>query len=138
MSIFGLPNQDVTWAEFGKLTKNSKFRDSWIDAITSVVTSSLQGQLDVDNSQVIVSNDERHAFRVILTTGTRYFNGIREFSLYFVEYLAAQGRFHDSGAKRAGIELPFQVSVSRKKQRVLPHEYPDSGAQLAARAWPKH
>jgi hypothetical protein len=87
MSIFGLPNQDMTWAEFGKLTKNSKFRDSWIDAITSVVTSSLQGQLDVDNSQVIVSNDERHAFRVILTTGTRYFNGTREFNLYFVEYL---------------------------------------------------
>jgi hypothetical protein len=87
MSIFGLQDQEVTWADFAKLTKNSKFRDSWIDAITSVVTSSLQGQLDVDNSQVIVSNDERHAFRVILTTGTRYFNGMREFNLYFVEYL---------------------------------------------------
>jgi len=87
MSIFGLPDQEITWGEFGKLTQGSKFRDSWADAITSVVTSSLQGQLDVDNSQVIVSNDERHAFRVILTTGTRYFNGIREFNLYFVEYL---------------------------------------------------
>jgi hypothetical protein len=87
MSIFGLPDQDVSWGDFVKLTKNSKFRDSWIDAIGSVVNSSLQGQLDVDNSQVIVSNDERHAFRVILTTGTRYFNGIREFNLYFVEYL---------------------------------------------------
>jgi TIR domain len=87
MSIFGLQDQEITWGEFRQLTKNSKFRDSWIDAITSVVTSSLQGQLDVDNSQVIVSNDERHAFRVILTTGTRYFNGIREFNLYFVEYL---------------------------------------------------
>jgi hypothetical protein len=87
MSIFGLQNQEITWEEFVKLTQGSKFRDSWIDAITSVVTSSLQGQLDVDNSQVIVSNDERHAFRVILTTGTRYFNGIREFNLYFVEYL---------------------------------------------------
>jgi hypothetical protein len=87
MSIFGLLNQDITWGQFIKLTKNSKFSDSWIDAVTSVVTSSLQGQLDVDNSQLIVSNDERHAFRVILTTGTRYFNGIREFNLYFVEYL---------------------------------------------------
>jgi hypothetical protein len=87
MSIFGLPNQDTSWGDFVKLTKNSKFRDSWIDAVTSVVTSSLQGQLDVDNSQVIVSNDERRAFRVILTTSTRYFNGIREFNLYFVEYL---------------------------------------------------
>ncbi len=90
MSIFGLQNQEITWEEFGKLTKNSKFRDSWIDAITGVVTSSLQGQLDVDNSQVIVSNDERHAFRVIFTTGTRYFNGIREFNLYFVEYLRSR------------------------------------------------
>jgi|HubBroStandDraft_6_1064221.scaffolds.fasta_scaffold64209_2 hypothetical protein len=87
MSIFGLQDREVTWAEFRKLTKSSKFRDSWIDAITSVVASSLQGQLDVDNSQVIVSNDERHAFRVILTTGTRYFDGTREFNLYFVEYL---------------------------------------------------
>jgi TIR domain len=87
MSIFGLQDREITWGEFKKLTKSSKFRDSWIDAITGVVASSLQGQLDVDNSQVIVSNDERHAFRVILTTGTRYFNGTREFSLYFVEYL---------------------------------------------------
>jgi hypothetical protein len=87
MSIFGLASQEISWADFGKLTKNSKFRDSWIDAITSVVTSSLQSQLEVDNSQVIVSSDERHAFRVILTTSTRYFNGIREFNLYFVEYL---------------------------------------------------
>jgi len=87
MSIFGLQDREVTWGEFKKLTKASKFRDSWTDAITGVVASSLQGQLDVDNSQVIVSNDERHAFRVILTTGTRYFNGTREFSLYFVEYL---------------------------------------------------
>ena len=44
--------------------------------------------MDVDNSQVIVSDDGSHAFRVILTTGTRYFNGIREFNLYFVEYLS--------------------------------------------------
>src|SRR6202021_2143312 len=49
MSIFGLQDQEVTWGEFGKLTQGSKFRDSWTDAITSVVTSSLQGQLDVDN-----------------------------------------------------------------------------------------
>ncbi len=87
MSIFGLPSQELTWGDFCKLTRSSKFRDSWADAITSVVSSSLQGQLDVDNSQLIVSNDERHAFRVILTTGTRYFNGVREFNLYFVEYL---------------------------------------------------
>lgn len=106
MSIFGLPSQDLTWAEFGKLTQNSKFRNSWIDAITSVVTSSLQGQLDVDNSQLIVSNDERHAFRVILTTSTRYFNGLREFNLYFVEYLRPRDfGDHSSTLVLKGLEL---------------------------------
>src|SRR5208282_1136953 len=106
MSIFGLQDQEISWEEFKKLTKNSKFRDSWIDAIISVVSSSLQGQLDVDNSQVIVSNDERHAFRVIFTTGTRYFNGIREFNLYFVEYLRPRD-FGDSSTTLVlkGLEL---------------------------------
>lgn len=94
MSIFGLPSEPMTWYEFYRQTKNAKFRDSWVDAIGSVVCSSLQSQLDVDNSQVIVSYDEKHAFRVILTTGTRYFNGTREFNLYFVEYLK-RGDFGD-------------------------------------------
>ena len=88
MSIFGLPNQEASWESFATCAKSSKFGDTWIDAITSVLASSLQGQMDVDNSQVIVSNDGTHAFRVILTTGTRYFNGIREFNLYFVECLS--------------------------------------------------
>jgi hypothetical protein len=63
----------------------NKYLDSWIDAITKVVKFSLQNQLQKDNSQVIVSYDEKNAYRVILTTGTRYFNGGREFNLYFVE-----------------------------------------------------
>ncbi len=90
LSIFGLASVETTWDDFKKQSKQNKFLDSWTDAITSVVTSSLQSQLEVDNSQVIVSYDEKHAYRVILTTGTRYFNGIREFSLYFVEYLKRQ------------------------------------------------
>jgi hypothetical protein len=94
LSIFGLASVETTWEDFKKQTKQNKFRDSWLDAITSVITSSLQSQLEVDNSQVIVSYDEKHAYRVILTTGTRYFNGIREFSLYFVEYLR-RGDFGD-------------------------------------------
>jgi|GEM_PF-3888221 len=94
MSIFGLSSAQMTWSDFHEQTKSAKFRDSWIDAIGGVVTSSLQSQLDVDNSQVIVSYDEKHAFRVILTTGTRYFNGVREFNLYFVEYLK-RGDFGD-------------------------------------------
>jgi len=58
IAIFGLPNEEISWSEFARLTIKSKFRDSSIDAITSVITSSLQSQLDIDNSQVIVSNDE--------------------------------------------------------------------------------
>lgn len=88
MSIFGLSNQEVAWREFLGYARSTKFGDTWIDAITTVLASSLQGQMDVDNSQVIVSNDGSHAFRIILTTGTRYFNGIREFNLYFVESLS--------------------------------------------------
>jgi len=94
MSIFGLPSVETTWAEFQYLTRSLKFRDSWVDAITSVVTSSVQSQLEVDNSQIIVSYDAKHTFRVILTTGTKYFNGVREFNLYFVEYLR-RGDFGD-------------------------------------------
>jgi len=87
MSIFGLPSIEMSWEEFQEQTKQDKFRDSWVDAITSVVSSALQSQLEVDNSQLLVSHDEKHAYRVILTTGTKYFNGVREFNLYFVESL---------------------------------------------------
>jgi len=93
MSIFGLPSVETTWDGFQNLTKNAKFRDSWTDAITSVVTSSIQSQFEVDNSQIIVSHDAK-LFRVILTAGTKYFNGVREFSLFFVEYLR-RGDFGD-------------------------------------------
>jgi hypothetical protein len=109
MSIFGLPSVETTWADFQKLTQSVKFRDSWIDAITSVVTSSLQSQLEVDNSQVIVSYDAKHTFRVILTTGTKYFNGVREFNLFFVEYLR-RGDFGDPDTTVIfkGLELLFR------------------------------
>jgi hypothetical protein len=94
MSIFGLTSVEMTLSDFFRQTKNAKFRNAWMDAIGSVITSSLQSQLDVDNSQVIVSYDEKHAYRIILTTGTRYFDGSREFNLYFVEYLR-HGDFGD-------------------------------------------
>jgi hypothetical protein len=84
MSIFGLQNVNTTWGAFRQPTSN-RFLDSWIDAITKVVWSSLKNQLQIDNSQVIVSYDALNAYRVILTTGTRYFNGNREFNIYFVE-----------------------------------------------------
>ena len=93
MSIFGLPSTEMTWKEFQQQTRHNKFRDSWVDSISQVVTFSLKNQLAKDNSQVIVSYDGREAYRVILTTGIRYFNGNREFNIYFVEVL--RRRFGD-------------------------------------------
>jgi TIR domain len=87
MSIFGLPDEEISWGNFLTLIADNTHRDSWSDAIIRVVTSSLPNQIDVDNSQIIVSNDERHMYRVVLTTGTKYFDGTREFNLYFVEAL---------------------------------------------------
>jgi len=106
MSIFGLPSIETSWADFQEQTRQDKFRDSWVDAIARVVTSSLQTQLEVDNSQVIVSHDEEHTYRVILTTGTKYFNGVREFSLYFVEYLEPKDfGDHDTTVLFKGLEI---------------------------------
>ncbi|HUA63096.1 MAG TPA: hypothetical protein VML19_30360 [Verrucomicrobiae bacterium] len=85
MSIFGLPPGEITWGDFRKRI-GGKFAESWVDAISKVITYSMQNQLEADNSQVIVSYDGSEAYRVLLTTGTRKFNGDREFNLYFVEY----------------------------------------------------
>jgi transcriptional antiterminator Rof (Rho-off) len=105
MSIFGLAPAELTWEDFQKQTKASKFCDSWVDAITKVVTSSLRNQLAKDNSQVIVSYDEKLAYRVILTTGVRYFNGDREFNIYFVEALRKRFGDYETTVVFEGLEL---------------------------------
>jgi TIR domain len=87
MSIFGLPEAEITWSGFIAQVSDHKLGDSWRDAITSVVTSSLPNQIDVDNSQIVVSSDESHIYRLILTTSTTYHNGSKEFNLYLVEGL---------------------------------------------------
>ena len=87
MSIFGLQDDSLTWEKFLQSTAASKYQDSWRDAITSVVMSSFPNKIDVDNSQIIVSNDEAKTYRIILTTATRLYDDSREFNLYFVEAL---------------------------------------------------
>jgi hypothetical protein len=87
MAIFGLSDAPTTWEKFLQTTSASKFRDSWRNAIASVVMSSFPDKINVDNSQVIVSSDEAKAYRIILTTATRYYDDNREFTLYFVEAL---------------------------------------------------
>ena len=105
LSIFGLSSSELRWDEFQQQTRGCKFCDSWADAITKVVTSSLKNQLAKDNSQVIISHDEKLAYRVLLTTGVRYFNGDREFNIYFVECLRPRFGDRDTTIVFEGLEL---------------------------------
>jgi hypothetical protein len=87
MGIFGLPDVKTTWKQFLKSTSGNRYHDSWREAITSAIMSSFPDHINVDNSQVIVSSDEAKAYRVILTTATKYYDDNREFNIYFVEAL---------------------------------------------------
>jgi hypothetical protein len=87
MEIFGLPDNPMTWQKFLESTSENKFADSWREAITSVIISSLPDKINVDNSQIVVSNDEAKTYRLILTTATKCYDDNREFNLYFVETL---------------------------------------------------
>lgn len=83
-TVFGIQSPEITWSDLLQITNGSKFRDSWCEALTKVVRASLQNLLAEDSTEVIVAYDERTAYRMILTTGVRYFNGQREFNIYFV------------------------------------------------------
>jgi hypothetical protein len=87
MNIFGLPDEPLTWSEFVGRTKNQAFSDSWYDALTSVILSAFPDRIDVDNSQVIVADDGRTAYRVVLATAIKFYDDFREYNLYFVEML---------------------------------------------------
>jgi hypothetical protein len=86
MSIFGLGDEVMTWEKFLQLAKGPH-KDSWREAITSVILSSQAEQINVDNSQIILSSDESKTYRIVLTTATTYWDDSREFNLYFVETL---------------------------------------------------
>ena len=87
MKIFGLSDEPITWKKFLELTSTQPFADSWQDAITTVILSSFPDRVDVDNSQVILANDGKTGYRVILTTATKFYDDYREYNLYFVEML---------------------------------------------------
>jgi TIR domain len=86
MTIFGLGDEEITWERFLHLT-DGQYRDSWREAITSVILSSQAERINVDNSQVIVSSNGSTTYRIVLTTATKYWDDRREFNLYFVESL---------------------------------------------------
>jgi hypothetical protein len=85
MEIFGQQEPSLTWEEFLRRSPD-KYRDFWKDVIETVVVSSLPDLLDVDNSQIIAT--EARLYRVILSRSLRYFDGRREFHVYFVEGLS--------------------------------------------------
>jgi hypothetical protein len=87
MAIFGLPDEPITWERFLAATADHRLCASWREAIASVVRSSFPDRVNVDNSQIILSSDEVKAYRVILTTATKYYDDCREFNVYFVETL---------------------------------------------------
>jgi TIR domain len=86
MEIFGLPSVQLSWSEFLERAPD-KYRFTWKDVIETVIISSVPDRLDVDNSQIIVSKSEHQIYRVVLSRSVRYFDGRREFHLYFVESL---------------------------------------------------
>jgi hypothetical protein len=106
MGIFGLPDAAITWQNFLTSTAISKYADSWRQAITSVIGSSFPDRVNVDNSQIVISEDESKSYRLILTTCTKYYDDRREFSLYFVEALK-RGDFgrDDTSILLKGLEI---------------------------------
>src|SRR5262249_11698574 len=82
MAIFGMPEGKVQWSDFLNRAKD-KYRYAWKDVIETVVLSSLD-RLDVDNSQVVISHNEKDIYRVVLSRSIKYYDGRREFHLYFV------------------------------------------------------
>jgi hypothetical protein len=84
MSIFGLPEEPLSWGSFLQHTADHEMGVPWREAINGVILN----QVDVDNSQIIFSADNvPRLFRLILTTSTTFFDGKQEFSIYLVETL---------------------------------------------------
>jgi hypothetical protein len=101
MSIFGLTPAERTWQAFLKEAEKDEHLETWRASIVSVVTSSLDNSIIVDNSQIIVASNGETAYRVILTSANKYYDGKREFSLYFVEML----RREDFGDQKTSLLL---------------------------------
>jgi hypothetical protein len=127
MSIFGLGEREMTWEKFLQLT-SGRHRDSWREAITSVILSSQAERINVDNSQIILSSDESKAYRIILTTATKYWDDTREFNLYFVETL----RPEEYGDKDTTLMLEGLEVVCRYRFMFLESSSPFSANNLRA------
>ena len=88
MSIFGLNNVEMNWETFLRLTTDRKYAASWKQALTSVVMSFVPDKINVDNSQIVISDDERASCRIILTSVAKFYDDRRELNLYLVDALS--------------------------------------------------
>ena len=108
MTIFGLADKEMTWERFLQLTSGPQ-QESWREAITSVILSSRAERIDVDNSQIIVSSDDSKAYRIVLSSATKYWDDRQEFSLYFVESLRKMDYGDpDTAPMLKGLDLAFR------------------------------
>lgn len=83
-TLFGIASKEMKWSDFCANTVNSVHAHWWRDALALVVMSSLPRQIHVDNSQIIMGNDDK-MYRVVLTESTLFYDGRRHFLLSFVE-----------------------------------------------------
>jgi hypothetical protein len=136
VEIFGFSDtESITWEKFLEKISNSNYRDSWREAIRSVMMSSFPDHINVDNSQIIVSSDGSKAYRLILTTVTRYYNDIYDFNIYFVEALQ-RADFGDAATTlllRSRTGLQVSLHVSRGHEPILQRSDSGEGYPEAAR-----
>jgi len=84
MGIFGLGDREMKWEDFLHLAPTGN-RDSWREAISKVVASGEISEVNVDNSQIVVSSDGSKTYRVVLTTATTNWDDTCEFDLCFFD-----------------------------------------------------
>ncbi len=137
MSIFGLPDEKISWVDFLNGSPD-KYRLFWKDTIEFVILSSLD-KLEADNSQIIISRKDQTIYRVILSKRIKYYSGVQEFHLYFVEIL----RRHDFGdvqstnlLKALGLCCRFRFLFFEKKSEFSSNNFSvqtDANAREKAR-----
>ena len=82
-TIFGLSDSERTWGRFVAETAANEHAESWQAAIASVIISSFQNRVNVDNSRVVMASDNSKAYRVIIISTVRYYDDKWELNLYF-------------------------------------------------------
>jgi hypothetical protein len=137
MSIFGLPDEKISWKDFLNRSPD-KYKLFWRDTIEFVILSSMD-RLDADNSQIIIAEKDQTIYRVILSKRIKYYNGIQEFHLFFVEILRRNdfGDEHSTNLLKAlGLCCRFRFLFFEKKSEFSSYNFSvqsDANAREKAR-----